>query len=113
LSIKIICFKFVSRSHSFIGLSIVVWCFCDRWLRGASGSEPSFDYYNDPMSHLSSYEHSESTSFDVGDHELCPDNHAGYHNPVYFGTPDASWSGVDIDLSEEPGCLLHFLRDKR
>ena len=65
------------------------------------------------MSHLSSYEHSESTSFDVGDHELCPDNHAGYHNPVYFGTPDASWSGVDIDLSEEPGCLLHFLRDKR
>ena len=65
------------------------------------------------MSHLSSYEHCRSSSSDVGDHELCPDDHVGYHSLVHFGTLVASWFGVDMDLSEELGSLLHFLCDKR
>ena len=69
--------------------------------------------YNDPISHLSSYECSRSSFSDVGDHELCPNDHVGYHSPIHFGTPDASWSGVGMDLSEEPGSSLHFLRDRR
>ena len=69
--------------------------------------------YNDPVGHPSSYGHSRSTSFDVGDHKVCPDDPIGYYNPVHFGIPNALWSGVGMNLSEEPRSLLHFLRDRR
>lgn len=87
---------------------IVVCCFCER-----PDLNLALIIYENPVGQPNSYVHSVSTSFDVGDPEVCLDNPAGCHSPLYFGIPDTLWSGVDVDLSEEPGSSLHFLRDRR
>ena len=69
--------------------------------------------YNDPVGQLSSYGHSGSTSSGVGNHKVCLDDPVGCHSLDNFGSPDASWPEVGMDLSEEPKILLRFLNDKR
>ena len=38
----------------------------------------------------------------------CLDDPVGCHCPVNYVIPDASWSEVGVDLSEELESLLHF-----
>ena len=62
--------------------------------------------------HLSLHENSRSTSFDDGYYEERLDDRGGSHNLAYFDDPNASSSGVSLDLVEKPRSLLNFLRDR-
>ena len=42
----------------------------------------------------------------------CLDDPVGFHSLVNFGSPDASWPEVGMNLSEEFGSLLHFSRQE-
>jgi len=70
--ISCFCFalNFVLHSYSFAGLSIVVWCFCERGLEAPLDLNLAFIIYDDYFGQPSSYVHFRSTSFDVGDHRV-------------------------------------------
>ena len=70
-------------------------------------------HHGSPGEHQSCHSHSDNISSDEGDYEERLDDPADYYSSTYYDDPNAFSSGVSVDLGEEPGSLLNFLRDKQ